>query len=195
EGADTYAKLWAPDAEHNGGQNAGDPSLCPAPRDPSTSPSDQYTLCPTDDIETLTQAHDFLTDVNNGAKVKLAFIHLAELGAIKRQYGDTDSFSSGSGGGNSNSQQAVADALHKMDSAVGQFVGRYSQDGAGKDKWNQTVMLVTGDHGYEATPVANRVPDPNNPQDPSKDLTDYVKAASADKNGAPQAVLVPQGTL
>src|SRR5205085_2631673 len=117
-----------------------------------------------------------------------AFIELAEVGAVKRLYGDTDG-GTVDASGQSQPVPAVQDALHATDAAIGAFVAQYSQDSNnGQLKWPKTSLFVVGDHGYESTPLAQRVPDPSaSPPDPRKDLTDYVSQIG---NGA---VLVPQG--
>ncbi|MFL5894633.1 MAG: alkaline phosphatase family protein [Thermoleophilaceae bacterium] len=170
---------------------------CTPPRDlnPPTPSSDGSTQpppqpnCVAPDAQTLDNALTGLTTDPNAGKVKLAYIQLAELGAVKRLYGDTDGATVDAAGA-PQGIPAVQDALHSTDAAIGEFVARYSQDTTnGQVKWPKTVMFVVGDHGYESTPLAQRVPDP---ADPSKDLADYVRAPAV---GGTNATLVSQGTI
>jgi hypothetical protein len=165
----------------------GVPAYCAPPRDLEQGFDPQTVVCPAPDAETLENALTGMTTSGAAPGMQMAFIHLAELGAIKRLYGDIDASSTDA----SREEQtipAVQDALHATDAAIGEFIGRYSQDSnAGQVKWPQTILFVVGDHGYEETPLPQRVPDP---LDPAGDLTDYVKVVGGDS-----ATLIPQGTI
>ena len=170
------------------GGSPGNPSFCSAPADPTVQP-DSPPACPADDADTMNQAAQKLVGAGTD-KISFAYIELAGVGATKRLNGDVDSFTtgqSGDGGTPSNPNQAVQQALHDMDVAINQFAQRYAQDSAAKLKWASTVLMVVGDHGYEATPTAHRIPDPDDPTNAQKDLSDYVPSQ--------QFRLVPQGSF
>jgi len=179
--------FWTP------GAGEGVPAYCTPPRDlnpptepPEGSPSQgSVPACPAPDMQTLDEALTGLTTNDLADEVSLAFVHLAELGAIKRLHGDTD----GLGADDAEAAvPAVADALRATDAAIGSFIGRYAQDSNnGQIKWPRTTLFVVGSHGYELTPLSNRVADP---ADPARDLTDFVR-----QEGGEKATLVPQGTV
>jgi hypothetical protein len=57
--------------------------------------------------------------------------------------------------------------------------------------WAKTVLVVTGDHGYETTPIHQRVPDPDNPQTPNMSFGDFVEREGTQGKVA----FLPQGTV
>lgn len=161
---------WSP--THDGGS---DPSLCPVPRTveqptAETRPPD----CAARDAVTLAQAYQSISGLT-GPGPQFTYVHLAQLGATKRLAGDPD--------------PAVASALAQLDQAVAGFVGAYANSSATSQLWASTVLMVVGNHGYELTPVNNRVPNPAS-ETPLSDLADYVYAETGET-----ATLVPQGTI
>jgi Type I phosphodiesterase / nucleotide pyrophosphatase len=165
------------------------PAYCPPPQDMAeaqdyqTKFADVSVSCPTADINTLNHAETDLSTEGTGGRVTLGYIYLAELGAIKRIYGDADNQATPAG-------QAVASQLATTDAAIGAFVNKYQHDQT--DKWNNTVLMVVGNHGYELTPSTHRVPDPDpaNQNNPGMGLADVV---SRESGGT--ARFVPQGTM
>jgi Type I phosphodiesterase / nucleotide pyrophosphatase len=170
----------------------GDPRLCPILRysdAPSSPPSPQDGApCPADDGTVLSKAIQDLGQAN-APNVQFTFIQLAELGVAKRQAGDTDL--------NPNNAPQPAKALADTDAAIASFIEQYFQNANLKDKWGHTVLMVVGSHGYQTTPLPNRVPDPANVNSPWNDLSDYVHryASQADGVTANDLTLVPQGSL
>jgi hypothetical protein len=171
------------------GKITGDPQLCPIPR---TRPEGQGDApsntneCDADDAQVVQQAAAGYTGSD---QIAFEYVHLAELGRIKQLYGDVDQQGQAQ-------PPAVADALKATDAALGAFVGQVSQSDSAK--WAKTTMFVVGNHGYESTPIAQRVPDPRAGQDttvdPNSDLAAYVSAWT-NSNTDGHATLVPQGTL
>jgi hypothetical protein len=172
DGAERAAS-WAPSAPSPDGPagNGSDPALCPLPRS-APGPDDPPPVCPARDAVTLAQAYQSLSGLP-GAGPQLTYVHLAELGAVKRLSG---------------APEAVASALTSLDAALSAFTAAYANASATSELWQSTVVLVTGNHGYEAAPPQNRVPYPGG--DATQDLADYVH----DTTGG-VATLVPQGTI
>jgi hypothetical protein len=219
---------WFPPGDNkNGEKNAsyvdsqftGDPRLCPVPRYPDRArgapdqPRDERgfnpQFCPANDMTTLHKAYSDLVGQANSKKVAFTFIHLAEYGAAKRLVGDP----------------RVADpktappqppqALSDTDAAIATFVERYGSASPQRDsRWDHTVLMIVGSHGYEVTPASNRVPDAGDPTadvtnqgpvtiaDPKRDLSDFVAkfhrpAVSPDTPAVTPGSLrlVPQGTM
>jgi hypothetical protein len=162
---------WVPDS------STGNPAYC-APPDPlgTPVPPPPPAACPANDAVTLQNALSGLQNQTSSG-IGFAFIHLAEVGAVKRKGSDAE----------------VGQALTSTDAAIQQFVTSYS-DATGSPstaaKWPDTILFVVGDHGYESTPVAQRVPDPTAASDPTRDLTDYVEGLSPG-----HLSLIQQGTL
>jgi hypothetical protein len=64
------------------------------------------------------------------------------------------------------------------------------------DVWNNALLIVTGNHGYESTPLHNRVPDPDAATNPTSSFADYLaREGRMNPDGTPSTVLVPQGTV
>jgi hypothetical protein len=168
-------------------QYTGDPRLCPIPRYPDegkpSSPPSQETEnpqnCPANDFTTMNKAFSDLQD-STYANVNFTYVELAELGAAKRMDGDPVV--------DGQDVPTPAHALADTDAAIASFVGQYTQNSNLAQKWAHTVLMVVGSHGYQTTPLAKRVPDPENANDPSKDLSDWVGRQGSLK-------LVPQGTM
>lgn len=176
DGEDGYPHYW-PDAN-----DRGDPALCPVPRRADQPPSPD-TVCPTNDAKTLSAAYQGIKGLT-GHGPQVVYIHLAELGAIKRHSGDPDRASGG------DVDETISKALTNLDSAIAAFVSAYANDPDTQPLWQKTALVLVGNHGYELTPVANRVPYPGRAQDASYDLAEFVDDTSLGK-----ARLVPQGTI
>ena len=192
--------FWTPTANGQAStpdQDQGNPALCALPRqplpwvgDPPAAP-DSTPACVASDSTTIHAA----TDGTNGITTKglipeFTYIHLAQLGAVKRLGGDDDPSAPADGQPETPSAEALQAALSATDAAIAHFVMRVSQDPTTGAEWNKTVLMVVGNHGYQSTPIADRVPDPEAASDPAKDLSDYVKSATGGR-----AVFVPQGTF
>jgi hypothetical protein len=183
------------------GQYTGDPRLCPIPRypdsgamfpgqeppDPESAYNPQH--CPASDFATIHKAASDLALADNES-VGFTFIHLAELGVVKRMAVDADVDGRPEAEGDLPQPPA---ALANTDEAIGTFVERYAQDNPAK--WEKTVLMVVGSHGYQATPLSFRVPDPKATVPLVGDLSDYV--ASFEQGAAKEGSLrlVPQGTM
>jgi hypothetical protein len=198
-GSDATAFWYPPgdaDSASTPEQNfTGDPRLCPIPRypeDTGSQGSDQPdpSSCPADDLVTMNKAAKDL-GAGTAAGVGFTFIELAELGVAKRGAGDPDVTPD-------NTPPQPAEALADTDAAIASFVEQYAQKWP--DKWPKTVVMVVGSHGYQTTPLADRVPDPR-PVDPNEqggathDLSDYVADVGPDGKPRSELRLVPQGTM
>jgi len=197
--SEDFAVSWTPRATT--GPEAGDPSLCPVPRDfgqrqadPTGTPGPPSVPgrdlpCPARDAQTLEEAGSGLSRAE-AAGVALTFIHLAEIGRTKRGTLDLDCFDSEAGdacsesGTESPTAQAVAAAVQATDAALGRFLQRLATDPALSSTFGETTVVLAGTNGYEATPTARRVTGPD-----GSDLADYVQDLD------PDARLVAQGTL
>jgi type I phosphodiesterase/nucleotide pyrophosphatase len=165
---------WVPDAT-----SGSDPSLCPVPRTAptvgSSTPGDAgATLqrdCPARDGVTLAQAFSKLSATTRTPA--LTYIHLAEVGRTKQLDGEPEA------------QQVLA----HTDAELAAFVEGISQHVNTRAGWAKTLVVVTGNHGYEPTPVTQRVP---HPTDAGKDFADYVAGLS---EGETHAKFVGQGTI
>lgn len=171
-------------------QFTGDPHLCPLPRYPNDAAPGAQTptpaSCPANDMTTANKA---ASDLGVEPGVNFAFIHLAELGAAKRLYGNPHVDPE-------NSPPHPSQALVNADSAIGAFAEQYAQ--SSPDRWDNTVLMVVGSHGYQTTPLERRVPSPvePTPANPTPDLADYVAAFDPPGDDGPNSLsLVPQGTL
>jgi hypothetical protein len=146
----------------------GDPALCPPP--PADNPSAaSTTACPADDAQTMSAATNDLT-APGGSNLQLSYIYLAELGIVKQRSGN------------------VQAALSDTDQAIANYVTSYAQQSATSAKWNNTVLMIVGNHGYESTPQVLRVPNPQD-QTQTTSLVDYIKSI-----GAGSVEVVPQGS-
>ncbi|MDQ4040489.1 MAG: alkaline phosphatase family protein, partial [Actinomycetota bacterium] len=220
---DTTSPKWFPpgdddSATHVDQQFTGDMRLCPIPRNPdrgtpfaNQGPEEgereegagfDPRYCPANDMTT---AHKAAADLNhaNSKDVAFTFIHLAEYGAAKRLAADPDV-----DGSQTDPPPQPAQALANADAAIATFIERYAFDDrqAARNKWPHTVVMIVGSHGYQTTPVANRVPDagkPDDPNAPADDLMDRQPATVADvtrdlsdfvENYDGSLRLVPQGT-
>jgi hypothetical protein len=149
----------------------GNPANCPPPRlTPSAEqPHPGNTACPADDMQTMNAAGADLGTV--GDRLRLAYIHLAELGIVKQRAGN------------------VPAALADLDAAVMQYIGRYAQ--TDPEKWDRTVVMVVGNHGYESTPQPLRVPSAGDGE--ANDAVQYIEEIAAEQGGSVE--VAPQGTL
>jgi hypothetical protein len=191
---------WFPPGDNatnpNDKQYTGDPRLCPIPRYPDggnngTPNQDAYTPshCPANDMTTMNKAAGDLK-ATSSSNVNFTFIQLAELGAAKRLAADHVDRPPGAPD-QVPSPPSPPQALSDMDAAVGAFVEQYAQ--APGSQWSKTVLMVVGSHGYQTTPLVNRVPNPDSPL-PTQDLSDYV-AGFSDGIPAGCLTLVPQGNV
>jgi hypothetical protein len=155
----------------------GDPQLCPIPRTPASLQASTNN-CDADDAQVLQAAQ---SDFTGSGNVGFEYVHLAELGRIKQLHGDVDQQGQAQ-------NPAVAEALKTTDAALATFVGQINQNDSAK--WAKTTLFVVGNHGYETTPLAQRVPDTIPGAPANSDLSDYVLSKSSEG-----ATLIPQGTL
>jgi hypothetical protein len=177
----TAGSKWYPGMKGDTGPSAhGDPHLCGPP---SGTPSPSGPVCPADDLQTTDQAYAKLSTQID--KSSFAYIHLAELGRVKQQTGDTDNT-------DGDANPSVARALATTDAAVGRLIGQYATTQGTQEKWAKTVLFVVGNHGYESTPPSHRImfQSPSNSSQP-EDLSDWVKTEAS--GGAYN--LAPEGTM
>ena len=204
--ADSQADLkWYPPGDANSatneeGQYTGNPHLCPLPRYPEggaqlpgQEPAETNfnpSHCPANDMTTLNKA---VSDLKRpeAAGVGFTFIHLAELGAAKRLVADTDADDTAVDPDPTTSPPQVPQVLSNLDQAIATFVEQYAQ---GVPKWDRTVLMVVGTHGYQTTPLVDRVPDPVLAANATRDVSDFV--AEYEDRGVEKGSLrlVPQGT-
>ena len=168
-------EVWAPSSA-----DGADPSLCPAPRTaPVNGGSDtdaeaQGALqrdCPARDATTLARAFNELSGTTRTPLV--TYVHLAELGRTKQLHGEAE----------------AAGTLAELDAELGAFIQGLSRHVNTQGGFGNTVVAVTGNHGYEPTPLDQRVP---HPTDGDKDFADFVAAQSTDGKAAS---FVGQGTI
>jgi Type I phosphodiesterase / nucleotide pyrophosphatase len=175
---------WAP--ANDDAQNPPSPAYCDIPREAPSSPDAGFQpACSATDMVTLNKAVTELNAAAKAPKVAFTYIHLAELGVVKRSEGDTAGPSEDP---NSESGQGVPHALAQLDAALGTFVTRYRDSARAPitaAKFPGTFFMLTGNHGYDATPQNNRVPSGDGE---SADLETYVES-----NG--RLEFVPQGSL
>ncbi len=164
------ALKWWPTTDD--GQSPPSPAYCDVPRRPAPTPPP----CSATDLVTLDHAANQLASA--GGKVGLTYIHLAELGVIKRRDGD---FSTQTGAPPAeNSPEAVQSVPHQLaqtDAAIAQFIVRYKDEVRSKataDKWPNTFVFVVGNHGYETSSPDKRLPAPGG-QVGSSDLESWVE--------------------
>jgi hypothetical protein len=108
-----------------------------------------------------------------GSKLQLTYIYLAELGIVKQRSGD------------------VQAALSNLDSAIASYVMQDAQQNS--STWDKTILMVVGNHGYEPTPLAQRVPDPN--PDPTKSQVSLIDYINSIANNRCDIHVIPQGSL
>lgn len=192
--------FWYPPGDSRGNntsdapdQSRGDPRLCPIPRYPGdtvpTSPGSAQpnpSACPADDATVMSKAATDLTSGPAIASVGFTFIELAELGVAKRAAGGSDLAPN-------NAPPSPPQALADTDAAIAAFAGQYAQQAG--PKWANTVLMVVGSHGYEATPIAKRVPDPRPSAGATSDLSDFVSEYAPPGGSQGDLTLVPQGTM
>lgn len=184
---------WTPSSQKPDPQGFPSPTYCDPPRgEPASgdeSDAEQYEpACSAADQLTLNKA---ITAMNTSDASKLAFtyIHLAELGAIKRRNGDTLDSEDPTGQDTVDPSAAVPQALANLDAALAAFVNRYKDQARSPQtsgRWGDTYLMIVGNHGYEPTPQSNRVPDPNVA---GEDLENYVMSQDGTFG------FVPQGTM
>ena len=165
-------RSWSPSAAD------GDASLCPLPRTApdagSAGASEAAALaqraCPARDARTLSAAFDAIT---RGTKTpRLMYIHLAELGRVKQLDGEPEAVST----------------LGQIDAALAAFIEGLSTHPNTRPGFRETLVVVTGNHGYEPTPLENRVP---HPSDADGDFATFVSAQAPPG----KAWFVGQGTI
>jgi hypothetical protein len=157
----------------------GDPSLCPAPRRVTTNGSETTsgasgTLqrdCPARDAATLQAAFSSLTA--NNTTPRFTYIHLAETGRVKQRSGEPE----------------AASTLVDTDAALAAFFQGLSRHINTSGGWGSTIVVVTGNHGYEPTPLSQRVA---HPTDSDATFAEFVTDMS---EGEQRALFVPQGTI
>lgn len=185
------AAFWYPPGNSATSASTPDPQftgnllLCPIPRYPNDSAptpgAPDPSWCAADDRTTANKA---ARDLTAKPDVGFTFLHLAELGVAKRWAGNPSVDAD---------VPQPSEALTHADDAIATFLEQYAE--SSPTKWQDTVVMVVGSHGYQLTPLVDRVPDPANPTGVSgsetRDLSDFVAGfwpGSALK-------LVPQGTM
>ena len=166
----SQALKWWPKSDAPDAQSPPNPAYCDVPRqasdtDPESAqpePDPNYTpSCSATDLVTLDRAARTLG--SNGKDVAFTYIHLAELGVIKRRDGD---FTMQTGAPEENSPDAAQTVPHQLaqtDAAIEQFIQRYQDprmSPAVADKWDNTFVFVVGSHGYETSSPDKRLPAP-----------------------------------
>jgi hypothetical protein len=156
------------------------PAYCDVPRrlpdDPEADPMDQEPRCSATDAVTTNRALEGLNGPD-GSRVALTYMHLAELGVIKRRDGDLAPPDYAEAEEDSPAaEQSLPHALAQVDGAIAQFVQRYKDEAASPvtaPKWDDTFIFVVGSHGYETAPQVKRLPAPEGSAAP--DLERYVE--------------------
>jgi hypothetical protein len=171
---DALDRRWSPTVE-----SGSDPSLCPLPRAAPVSQGSGSAGeaqgaatrdCPSRDATTLNNAFQSLT-ANTKTPV-LTYVQLAELGRIKQLLGEPE----------------AASTLARVDAELAAFFAGLTHHINTSAGFEKTLVVVTGNHGYEPTPLAQRVP---HPTDAGKDFAAFVKERSA----RDEARFVGQGTI
>ena len=160
-------------------ENPPSPAYCDVPRNVPDDPDAAAAYeprCSATDMVTTNRALDGLNGAD-GAKVAFTYMHLAELGVIKRRDGDVapSDYAEASEDGSA-AEQSVPHALAQTDAAIAQFVQRYQDSTASPvtgPKWDDTFIFVVGSHGYETAPQVKRLPAPQGATEP--DLEAYVE--------------------
>jgi hypothetical protein len=189
---------WAPVDESGTVDSSGPPTpaYCAVPQSLNTDDTQQIAPetesgCAASDIVTANKAVSG-TDANPGPFV---YMHLAELGRVKRLVGDVDHLKPVdvstdvddvlNENGNVDAT-AVQQQLASTDAAIAYFVNRYSAGANTGGLWKNTTVMIVGNHGYETTPQVMRVPSADIAQDPLDTLQDYVKKQDEDLKFVPQ---------
>jgi hypothetical protein len=179
---------WWPTNEPS--QSPPSPAYCDVPRrapdDPETEqpdPDPSYQPpCSAADLVTLDRAANQLG--SQGGNVAFTYIHLAELGVIKRRDGDV-SLSPETPPTDVESPEAAQSVPHQLaqtDAAIAQFIARYRDQNASPatwQKWPNTFVFVVGSHGYETSSPDKRLPAPGG-QVGATDLESWVEAQDGD---------------
>ena len=170
---------WWPKTGH-GDENA-EPSTVPSPaycdvprRPPEEMSEDETPPCSAPDVVTLDRSLAALNS-STGSNVAFTYIHLAELGVIKRRDGDFTPQAPSLDVDSPAAQESLPHALAQLDFALAQFITRYkdrAQSPTTAQKWEDTFVMVVGSHGYETALQARRLPSP----DGTTDLETYVEA-------------------
>jgi hypothetical protein len=175
-------------------ENPPSPAYCDVPRETPDEQSEfENTPCSAPDMVTMNRAFNALSD--DGENVALTYIHLAELGVIKRRDGDftpgeqAEEGEPGEPGvpdeiDSPAAQDSLPHALAQVDAAVASFINRYKDESFSPEtaaKWDDTYVMVVGSHGYETAPYNKRLPSPNGPTD---DLEKFVESGNTLKYSA-----------
>ena len=166
---------WWPKNDGTGGQSQPNPAYCDTPRSPPQDPS-YRPPCSATDLVTLDRAASQLSSA--GGDVAFTYIHLAELGVVKRRDGDFTAQAASADVDSPEAAQTVPQQLAQTDTAIAQFIQRYKNQGlspATASKWPNTFVFVVGSHGYETSSPDKRLPAPNG-QVGSSDLESWVEA-------------------
>ena len=161
-------------------ENPPSPAYCDIPRnvpdDPEGETSPYEPKCSAPDLVTTNRALDGLNGPDGG-KVAFTYMHLAELGVIKRRDGDVaPSDYAEISQEEAAAARSVPHALAQTDAAIAQFIQRYMDETASPvtgPKWDSTFVFVVGNHGYEMAPQVKRLPAPLGAAEP--DLETYVE--------------------
>jgi hypothetical protein len=140
-------------------ENPPSPAYCDVPRNVPEN-GGYRPSCSAADMVTLNRAFNALSD--DGADVALTYIHLAELGVIKRRDGDVAPPGSAELPSPA-AEQSLPHALGQVDAAIATFINRYKDANLSPEtaaKWDNTYVMVVGSHGYETSPHIKRLPAP-----------------------------------
>ena len=157
------------------------PAYCDVPRNvpdnPEREPMDYQPKCSATDMVTTNRALESLNGPD-GRNVAFTYMHLAELGVIKRRDGDIapSDYAEVSEAEDAAAAESVPHALAQTDAAIEQFIQRYQDETASPvtgPKWEDTFIFVVGSHGYETAPLVKRLPAPVGAAEP--DLETYVE--------------------
>lgn len=182
-GVSETATWWYP--KNDDPEAAPSPAYCDVPRRTPDDPAYQP-QCSAPDLTTLNAALAQL-NTDEADDVALSYIHLAELGVIKRRDGDLLGASdptdpSGASGVD------VPRALGQLDGSLRAFFTQLRDETNAERtaaKWADTFVFVVGNHGYETTLQHQRVPAGD---DGSGDLEEYIE-----QDGGLE--FIPQGTM
>ena len=168
------ALKWWPKSEDPDGESPPSPAYCDAPRRPPQDPN-YRPPCSATDLVTLDRAMNALS--SDGEQVAFTYIHLAELGVIKRRDGDFSVQTPPTEVNSPEAAQSVPQQLAQTDAAIAQFIARYKDTVRSRvtaDKWPDTFVFVVGSHGYETSTPDKRLPAPDG-QVGSSDLETWVE--------------------
>jgi hypothetical protein len=191
------AVSWYPTNEEDP-QNPPNPAYCDVPRrlpsggEEDNPPPPYKPQCSAPDMVTLNAAVQGL-NTSEADDVALAYIHLAELGVIKRRDGDVSSVSTPDGGPGTD----VPRALAHLDASLAAFFNQI-RNGASAPrtaaKWGDTYIFLVGNHGYETTLQSQRIPAPDG-GDGQQDVELYLESFDEDGQRGKDLEYIPQGTL